>query len=105
MPRSRLLAVGAAWPPCSRLSAGPPRPRTTAATTATARRGPRPDAGRDDQPEPAAQFNARNPDRISDIQAITGLPAGVTLRGIDFRPKTGDLYGVGSDSVVYRVNP
>jgi hypothetical protein len=50
-------------------------------------------------------FNARNPDRIRDLQAITGLPAGVTLRGIDFRPKTGDLYGVGSDSVVYRVNP
>jgi hypothetical protein len=50
-------------------------------------------------------FNARNPERIRDIQAITGLPAGVTLRGIDFRPKTGDLYGVGSDSIVYRVNP
>ena len=50
-------------------------------------------------------LNARNPERIKDIQAITGLPAGVTLRGIDFRPKTGDLYGVGSDSVVYRVNP
>jgi opacity protein-like surface antigen len=50
-------------------------------------------------------FNARNPERIKDIQAITGLPAGVSLRGIDFRPKTGDLYGVGSDSVVYRVNP
>jgi hypothetical protein len=51
------------------------------------------------------RFNARNPDRIRDIQAITGLPAGVTLKGIDFRPATGDLYGVGSDSVVYRVNP
>ena len=50
-------------------------------------------------------FNARNPERIRDIQAITGLPAGVTLRGIDFRPRTGDLHGVGSDSVVYRVNP
>ena len=50
-------------------------------------------------------FNARNPDRIKDIQGISGLPAGVTLRGIDFRPKTGDLYGVGSDIVVYRVNP
>jgi hypothetical protein len=50
-------------------------------------------------------FNARNPERIKDIQVISGLPAGVTLRGIDFRPKTGDLYGVGSDSVVYRVNP
>ena len=36
--------------------------------------------------------------------AITGLPAGVTLRGIDFRPATGDLYALGSDKVVYRVN-
>jgi Domain of unknown function (DUF4394) len=51
------------------------------------------------------RFNARHPDKIRDIQSITGLPAGVTLRGIDFRPATGDLYGVGSDSVVYRVNP
>ena len=51
------------------------------------------------------RFNARNPDRIRDIVSISGLPAGTTLRGIDFRPKTGDLYGVGSDSVVYRVNP
>lgn len=25
--------------------------------------------------------------------------------GIDYRPKTGDLYGVGSNSAVYRVNP
>jgi len=36
---------------------------------------------------------------------ITGLPATVKLVGIDFRPATGDLYGVGSDSVIYRVNP
>jgi hypothetical protein len=49
-------------------------------------------------------FNARNPDRIRNIQTITGL-GGATLRGIDFRPATGDLYGVGSDNVVYRVNP
>jgi hypothetical protein len=51
------------------------------------------------------RFNAKNPDRIRDVRAITGLPAGVTLKGIDFRPATGDLYGVGSDGVVYRVNP
>src|ERR671924_370785 len=42
---------------------------------------------------------------LIDAQSILGLPAGVTLTGIDFRPKTGDLYGVGSDSVVYRINP
>ena len=51
------------------------------------------------------RFNSSNPDRLKDIRAITGLPAGVTLSGIDFRPATGDLYGVGSDSVVYRVIP
>jgi hypothetical protein len=51
------------------------------------------------------RFNARDPERIRGIRAITGLPAGVSLQGIDFRPATGDLYGVGSDSVVYRVNP
>jgi Domain of unknown function (DUF4394) len=50
-------------------------------------------------------FDARNPERLRNIRAITGLPSGVTLAGIDFRPATGDLYGVGSDSVVYRVNP
>jgi Domain of unknown function (DUF4394) len=36
---------------------------------------------------------------------ITGLAAGVSLKGIDFRPATGDLYALGSDRVVYRVNP
>jgi Domain of unknown function (DUF4394) len=51
------------------------------------------------------KFNSADAGDIRDIQAITGLPAGVTLKGIDFRPATGDLYGVGSDSVVYRLNP
>jgi hypothetical protein len=50
-------------------------------------------------------FDASRPERLKDIRAITGLPTGVTLSGIDFRPATGDLYGVGSDSVVYRVVP
>ena len=36
---------------------------------------------------------------------ITGLPAGVSIKGIDFRPASGDLYGLGSDKVVYRINP
>jgi Domain of unknown function (DUF4394) len=51
------------------------------------------------------RFNARSPELVRDVRAITGLPSGVNLRGIDFRPATGDLYGVGSDSVLYRVNP
>ena len=51
------------------------------------------------------RFNTRSPELVRDVRAITGLPTGVNLRGIDFRPATGDLYGVGSDSVLYRVNP
>ena len=39
------------------------------------------------------------------MRNISGLPLGVKLVGVDFRPRTGDLYGVGSDSVVYRINP
>jgi opacity protein-like surface antigen len=51
------------------------------------------------------RFNSSRPDRIKDIRSISGLAPGATLQGIDFRPATGDLYGVGSDSVVYRINP
>jgi Domain of unknown function (DUF4394) len=48
-------------------------------------------------------FRANNPRRVSK-KTITGLPMSVSLRGIDFRPATGDLYALGSDKVVYRVN-
>ena len=49
------------------------------------------------------RFNAQSPRHVWSKQ-ITGLPAGVVLGGIDFRPATGDLYALGSDKVVYRVN-
>jgi hypothetical protein len=50
-------------------------------------------------------FDERRPDRLTDVIPLLGLGSGVTLVGIDFRPATGDLYGVGTDSAVYRVNP
>jgi hypothetical protein len=50
-------------------------------------------------------FSADKPRQLDSSRPITGLPMGVTLTGIDFRPLTGELYGVGSDSVVYRVSP
>jgi hypothetical protein len=50
------------------------------------------------------QFSSDNPRKLSSRQ-ITGLPMGVTLKGIDFRPASGDLYALGSDRVVYRLNP
>jgi hypothetical protein len=49
------------------------------------------------------RFDSRSP-RYVRAKQITGLPVGVTLGGIDFRPATGDLYALGSDKVVYRVN-
>jgi Domain of unknown function (DUF4394) len=49
-------------------------------------------------------FESDRPRRITSRRTITGL-AGAKLVGIDFRPRTGDLYGVGSDSVVYRIDP
>ena len=50
------------------------------------------------------RFKANSPESARSKQ-ITGLPGGVVLKGIDFRPATGDLYALGSDNVVYRVNP
>jgi Domain of unknown function (DUF4394) len=102
MSRTRLLRWGAALGCVLAVSA-------VAAQASSDRRGwsPRPDrvlVATTDQNQ-LLTFNARKPGKIRGIRSITGLPAGVTLRGIDFRPKTGDLYGVGSDSVVYRVNP
>ena len=50
------------------------------------------------------RFNSDEPRRLRSRQ-ITGLPMGVTIKGIDFRPASGDLYALGSDRVVYRLNP
>jgi hypothetical protein len=43
------------------------------------------------------RLNSGSPQRLRARRPISGLPAGVTLQGIDFRRRTGDLYGVGSD--------
>ena len=50
------------------------------------------------------RFNSDNPRKLRSKQ-ITGLPMGVSIKGIDFRPASGDLYALGSDRVVYRLNP
>jgi hypothetical protein len=50
-------------------------------------------------------FKVRKPDQLLSIRSIRGLQPGVSMVGIDYRPKTGDLYGVGSNSAVYRINP
>jgi hypothetical protein len=50
-------------------------------------------------------FFEKRPEKLTMSKPITGLPVGVNLIGIDLRPKNGDLYGVGTDSRVYRINP
>ena len=51
------------------------------------------------------RFDSATPNNVTAIGAVTGLAPNQTIRGIDFRPRTGDLYALGSDRVVYRVNP
>lgn len=51
------------------------------------------------------RLDSRSPGVILDATPVTGLPAGVSLVGIDVRPAAGDLVGAGSNSVVYTLNP
>jgi hypothetical protein len=49
-------------------------------------------------------FDPNFPGFIRSRVAITGLNAGESLTGIDFRPATGRLYGVGSTSQLYVID-
>ncbi|MFO0972823.1 MAG: DUF4394 domain-containing protein [Phycisphaerae bacterium] len=51
------------------------------------------------------RFNSAAPQTILITRAITGLQPGENLVGIDFRPATGGLYGVGSSSRLYLIDP
>ncbi|WP_442591427.1 DUF4394 domain-containing protein [Pedobacter sp. AW31-3R] len=50
------------------------------------------------------QLNASNVSSITKQSTITGLQTGEKILGIDFRPATGTLYGVGSSSRIYVIN-
>jgi hypothetical protein len=50
------------------------------------------------------RFSATAPNVFLSSVAVTGLQAGETLLGIDFRPLTGELWGLGSTSRVYIIN-
>jgi hypothetical protein len=49
-------------------------------------------------------FDSATPGTILNTVSITGLQAGETLLGIDRRPATGALYGLGSTSRIYTIN-
>jgi Domain of unknown function (DUF4394) len=49
-------------------------------------------------------LSRRSPDRVASRVAVTGLNPNERLLGIDFRPATGRLYGVGSSSQLYVID-
>jgi hypothetical protein len=51
------------------------------------------------------KFSTSDPEKVISSATITGLQAGETILGIDFRPLTGGLYALGSRSRLYMVNP
>ncbi len=49
-------------------------------------------------------FDSATPGTVSAPVAISGLQAGESILGIDFRPANGMLYGLGSTSRLYTIN-
>lgn len=50
------------------------------------------------------KYNAKNLSTPLSTTPITGLAAGETITSIDYRPATGQLYGLGSSSRLYFIN-
>ncbi|MFS8120529.1 MAG: DUF4394 domain-containing protein [Microcoleus sp.] len=50
-------------------------------------------------------FSLSNPGSVISDFPVTGLQAGESLLGIDYRPANGVLYGVGSSNRLYSLNP
>jgi hypothetical protein len=50
-------------------------------------------------------FNSQSPGTIQAAVPITGLQGGETIRAVDARPATGQLYGLGSSGRLYTINP
>ena len=50
-------------------------------------------------------FDRSAPSQIDSRVVVSGLAQGESLVGVDFRPATGELYGVGSTSALYTIDP
>ena len=57
-----------------------------------------------DQDGRLVSFRVNKPDTVS-VKLITGLAAGEKILNIDFRPANAGMYGLGSGSHVYTINP
>jgi hypothetical protein len=51
------------------------------------------------------RWDSSNPSAILSGTAITGLANNESIVGLDFRAATGDLYGLGSQGMLYRISP
>jgi hypothetical protein len=51
------------------------------------------------------RISTSNPEKVLHTATITGLQSGEKILAIDFRPATGQLYGLGSSSRLYVINP
>lgn len=49
------------------------------------------------------RFSSSNPCVVEGALQVSGLAPNATLQGIDFRPATGQLYGLGNDSRLYTI--
>jgi hypothetical protein len=50
------------------------------------------------------RFDTNTPSFVESSRVIRGLQPGEMILGIDFRPATGELYGLGSSSRIYTIN-
>src|SRR4051812_24423632 len=51
------------------------------------------------------RFDTATPGTIDAVVPISNLAGGDTIVGLDFRPATGQLYGLGSGSRLYTIDP
>ena len=51
------------------------------------------------------KYNTNDPGTPLGMSLISGLPASEKILAIDFRPATGQLYGLGSNSRIFMINP
>lgn len=56
------------------------------------------------QPQRLVSFDVASPSTLRTDERISGLQPGEVLRGIDFRPATGQLFGLGSTSRLYLID-
>ena len=50
------------------------------------------------------KIEGKNVSRATNVTSITGLPSDASIIAIDFRPATGQLYGLGSNKRLYTIN-